>query len=77
MSVRVKRYSANADINRNPMQEDRTQSQRETIVDGYTFHWGANEVRNFLDEGVGRAHAAFNPGSSVILDTIPFGTATS
>ena len=54
---------------------DSSQSQRETTVDGYTFHWGPNEVRNFLDEGVGAAHAAFYAGATQVQeDQTPFGT---
>ena len=33
--------------------------QRTVIVDGYEFHFGPNEKKNFLDEGVGAAVAAF------------------
>ncbi len=53
---------------------DDTREQRETTVDGYTYHWGINEKRNFLDEGVGVAHAAFNGGATIVQeDAIPFG----
>lgn len=38
---------------------DSTQSQREATVDGYTFHFGPNEKKNFLDESVGQRIAAF------------------
>lgn len=38
---------------------DSDQSQREVTVDGYTFHFGPNEVKNFLDDGIGAAVAAF------------------
>lgn len=77
MSVRVKRYNRTTAILNNPVYADSSIDQRETIVDGYKFHWGVNEARNFLDEGVGRAHGAYNPGANVILDIIPFSTATS
>ena len=77
MGVRVIRYANTASRLQDPIYVDSTQEQREATVDGYTFHWGPNEVRNFLDEGVGRAYAAFAPGTSVVLDIIPFGTATS
>ena len=38
---------------------DSTQEQREVTVDGYTFHFGPNEKKNFLDESVGQRAAAF------------------
>ena len=44
--------------------------QRETTVDGYTFHWSPNYKRNFLDDGVGLAHTAFGT-DGVIEDIIP------
>ena len=40
----------------------------ETTVDGYTFSWGPNETRNFLDEGVGAAHAAFHGGATIVQE---------
>ena len=55
---------------------DSTQEQRETTVDGYTFHWSPNFVRNFLDEGVGAAHAAFKT-DGVIEDRQPFNDSRS
>ena len=78
MSVRVKRYSTDG-IGEASFENlgGSSVTQRETTVDGQTFHWGPNEVRNFLDENVGRRHAAFNPGTNITLDPIPFGTATS
>lgn len=76
MAVRVKRYSQNGIGDPTP-RLDSTFEQRETTVDGYTFHWGLNQHRNFLDDGIGAAHAAFNPGTNVVLDPIPFGSAQS
>ncbi len=59
--------------------KDNSVENRTTIVDGYEFHWGPNEVRNFLDDGVGLAHAAFQSGDAtedaVIQDTQPFNNA--
>ena len=74
MGVRVKSYPQSSEnYESNPVFDDSTQDQRETTVDGYTFHWGPNEVRNFLDEGVGAAHAAFKGGATQIQeDAIPF-----
>lgn len=74
MATRVKRYSNTADIERDAIFIDSTREQRETTVDGYTFHWGPNEVRNFLDESVGARHAAFAPGTNIIEDARPFGS---
>ena len=76
MAVRVKRYTANANIVQNPVFTEVSQDARETTVDGYTFHWGTNEVRNFLDDGVGIAHAAFG-AQGVRQDIIPFNNARS
>lgn len=53
----------------------------ETTVDGYTFHWGPNERRNFLDDGVGLAHAGFQAANgtedNVIQDVQPFNDSRS
>ena len=77
MSVRVKNRNGATNIITEPVVLDTSRDQRETTVDGYTFHWGPNEVRNFLDDGVGLAHAAFNSaaGSNPQLDVIPFANA--
>lgn len=77
MAVRVKRLTNTAQVETNPMTFDSTQTQRETTVDGYTFHWGINEVRNFLDDGVGLAHAAFSVADTVDVDARPFGKSQS
>lgn len=76
MGIRVKRRSTNV----SPVAEGNTEysgndtrEQRETTVDGYTFHWGPNETRNFLDEGVGRGHAAFQGAASIVADETAFG----
>lgn len=50
---------------------------REVTVDGYTFHFGPNEVKNFLDDGVGNAVASFNSGDSVSGNPLPFGNERS
>lgn len=79
MSVRVKNYNGTTAITKEPVVIDSSFDQRETTVDGYTFHWGPNEVRNFLDDGVGHAHAAFGSaaGANPQLDVIPFANAKS
>lgn len=79
MGVRVKHYLQGGGglVHREATEVvDRTMENRETTVDGYTFHWGPNEVRNFLDDGVGAAHAAFRTttqGEMVVEDNLPFG----
>lgn len=79
MSVRVKNYNGATAITKEPVVIDTSIDQRETTVDGYTFHWGPNEVRNFLDDGVGLAHAAFgtSAGSNPQLEIRPFNNARS
>lgn len=77
MSVRVKRWpktQSSTELSGAPEYSDSSFDQRETTVDGYSFHWGANEVRNFLDDGVGLAHAAFKT-EAIVQDTVPFGDA--
>ena len=76
MGVRVKRKNGATNVITEPVVIDTSIDQRTTTVDGYTFHWGPNEVRNFLDEGVGAAHAAFNTsaGSNPQEDATPMGS---
>lgn len=74
MGTRVKRVPLNSDIINDPIPEDFNQENRETTVDGQTFHWAPNQVRNFADEGVGAAHAAQLGSPSIVReDAIPFG----
>ena len=82
MSVRVKKFLNNtgtggeAIVDQTEYKDDSFEN-RETTVDGQTFHWGPNQVRNFADDGVGIAHAVFRSGDTtednVIPDTEPFG----
>ena len=65
MGVKVKRYAATADPVSDPIAQDTTREQREVTVDGQTYHFGLNEQKNFLDEGVGAAVGRFAPGSNV------------
>lgn len=73
MAVKLKQTTNTAQRETNPHTFDTTQEQRETTVDGYTFHWGPNQTRNFADDGVGAAHAAFSTAAhdTVIEDTGP------
>ena len=77
MSVKVKRFSETAQMITNPIYVDTTREQRETTVDGKTFHWGPNEVRNFMDDGVGHAHAIFAPGANVKEDNVSYNDSRS
>ena len=77
MGVRIKAYSSNINPSGGEAGEwnDNTIEQREATVDGQTVHFAPNEVKNFLDEGVGAAVGAFNGGATLIQeDAIPFGT---
>ena len=86
MGVRVKKYLNNtgtggqAVVDQTEYKDDSFEN-RETTVDGYTFHWGPNETRNFLDDGVGLAHAGFQAADetedNVIQDDQPFGDSRS
>lgn len=52
---------------------DSSFDQREVTVDGQTIHFGPNEVKNFADEGVGAAVAAFRSGEGaegIVEDTV-------
>ena len=80
MSVRVKGLpnvkSASNQVSATEV-VDSDQNQREVTVDGYTYHFGANEVKNFADDGIGAAVAAFRSGESaegILEDAIPFGS---
>ena len=59
MAVKVKKYTTSAQVEKDPQIVDDSFDQRETTVDGYTFHWGLNQTRNFADDSVGERHAAF------------------
>ncbi len=65
MGTKVKNDARETNAEQNKTYQDTSFTQRETTVDGYTFHWGPNEQRNFLDEGVGAAHATFQGGATV------------
>ena len=82
MSVRVKKYLNNTGTGAQALvsqteYKDVSFENAETTVDGQTFHWGPNEVRNFADDGVGLAHAGFQAADetedNVIQDVQPTG----
>ena len=66
MGVKVTRFPDSTGVE-NTEYPDPT-GYKETTVDGYTFNWGPNETRNFLDEGVGAAHAAFYGGATIVQE---------
>lgn len=59
MGVKVKSLANPLAVGNGPEVVDSTIEQREVTVDGYTYHFGPNEKKNFLDEGVGAAVAAY------------------
>ena len=62
MAVRVKRVGQNASngSDQGPEFVEVPFENRVTVVDGQEVHWAPNEVKNFADDGVGAAHAAFD-----------------
>lgn len=77
MSVKIIRTAVTADPIKDPMATDSTQTQREVTVDGYTFHFGLNERKNFLDDGVGAAVAAFSTADTIVGTTVTDGHSRS
>lgn len=47
---------------------------RETTVNGQTFAWAPGQVRNFLDDGLGVAHGAFDGGEDATVESGLFAT---
>ncbi len=80
MGVRVKNDARETNAEQNQSVQDTSFDQREVTVDGYTFHFGPNETKNFLDDGVGSAVAAFQGGATITPiheDTKSFGSSMS
>ena len=81
MGVRIKSYASNKNIaggGEATEYRDDPQDQREVTVDGQTHHFAPNEVKNFLDDGIGVAVGAFKGGATLIQqDAVPFGTSRS
>lgn len=46
----------------------------ETTVNGQTFAWGPGQTRNFLDDGVGAAHGAFDGATDAVTENGLFST---
>lgn len=86
MGVSVKKFLNNtgtggeAVVSQTEYKDDSAEN-RITIKDGYEFHWGPNEVRNFMDDGVGAAHAGFQAADgtedNVIENNQSFGSSRS
>lgn len=78
MPVKTKQYANTADIERDPVYYDSTIEQRTAISpDGYAFHYGPNETRNFADDGIGAAVAAFSAVDGAQEETRSAGTSRS
>ena len=67
MSVRVQRLP-NAVANPGPEVGEGAgdNETKYTHVNGQTFAWGPGQVRNFLDDGVGLAHGAYDGSEDAI-----------
>lgn len=76
MGVRVKKFANNVPNGSTTVTDPVT---RETTYDGQTYAWGPGETRNFLDDGVGLGHAAFDDGGEDLVkqDEVPFGSSRS
>lgn len=80
MGVRVKTFGNVQTAGVMPEVVDSSLDQREVTVDGMSYHFGPNEVKNFLDEGVGAKAAVFRSGGSadgIVEDAVPFGDSRS
>lgn len=69
MSVRVQRLPNNVPDPDPEVVGGGDDEVRETTVDGQTFAWGPGQVRNFLDDGVGIAHGAFDGNENAVTET--------
>jgi len=78
VGIRLKAHSFNTGGDSNQEPRDLNQENRETTVDGQTFHWAPGQVRNFADDGVGLQHVAQLGSPSIVRqDAIPFGDSRS
>lgn len=74
--VRAKGKITTAQPDFHPEYEDVPFELAETTFEGYTFHWGSNEMRNFLDDSVGIGHANFRTSNTDIAFGDTFQTQT-
>ena len=77
MPVRVKRAGLNnapgtGTVEGGPEFVEVPWENRITVKDGIQVHWAPNEIKNFADDGVGVAHAAFTGGATIVVDNLPF-----
>jgi len=69
LSIRIQRMRNNVPDGGTELSPDGVDVEfKETTVDGYTFAWGPGQVRNFLDDGVGVAHGAFDGDEDTVLE---------
>lgn len=67
MSVRVQRLKNSVPDPDPEIVDGGDDEVRETTVDGQTFAWTPRQVRNFLDDGVGRAHGAYDGDENAVV----------
>ena len=76
MGVRVKTFGNVQTAGVMPEVVDSSVDQREVTIDGMSYHFGPNEVKNFLDDSVGQRAAAFGD-DGIVEDAVPFGDSRS
>lgn len=69
MAVRIQRLRNNVPDDGPEVVQGGDDEVRYTHVDGMTFAWGPGQVRNFLDDGVGIAHGAFDGDEDAVLES--------
>lgn len=73
MAIKVKDYNKNGI--EQPEWVEKTFEQSEVTFNNQTFHYGANQTRNFADDGVGIGFT--KSGENIVQDTVPFADARS
>lgn len=68
MAVKLRDYNKNGILQ--PEWVEKSFEQREVTANGQTFHTGANQTRNFADDGVGLQFV--NSTENIVQDTVPF-----
>lgn len=67
--IRVQRLRNNVPNNGPEIVGGGDDEVRYTHVDGQTFAWAPGQIRNFMDDGVGIAHAAFDGDEDAVIET--------
>ena len=67
MSIRVQRLPNRVPDDGKEI-SGRDEEVLETTVDGMTYAWGPGQTRNFLDDGVGIAHGAFDGDEDAVTE---------